>query len=59
MNLEGVVVVRREDSGWQVEGIVKFFPNMASFLVTPRLRRWYTVGAYVPPNEAPAVHQIE
>ena len=27
----GVVVVSREESGWQVEGIVNFVPTMISF----------------------------
>ena len=59
MNLEGVVVVRREDSGWQVEGIVKFGPNVARLLLTSRSQTWYVVGAYVTPNDAPAVHYVQ
>ena len=42
-----------------MEGIVNFGPNVASFLLIPGSQRWYVVRAYVPPNDAPAVHCIE
>ena len=58
-NRGGVAVVFREDVGWKLEGIVNFGPNVASFLLTLGSRRWYVVGVYVPPNDAPAVHCIE
>ena len=53
------MVVCREDVGWQAEGIFNLSPNMASFFLTPGLQRWYVIGAYVPPNDAPVVHLIE
>ena len=31
---------------------------MLSFTVTSGQKRWYVVGAYVPPNNLPAFHQI-
>ena len=31
---------------------------MVSFTVTLGRKRWYVVGAYVPPNDLPAVHRI-
>ena len=45
--------------GCQVEGVVNFVPNVASFLLTSVSRIWYVDGAYVPPNEEPAVHCIK
>ena len=55
----GVSVVWRGHAGWQVEEIVSFGRNVASFLLTSGLRRWYIVGAYVPPNETPAIRCIK
>ena len=42
-----------------VEGIVNFTPNVESFLLTSGSRRWYVVGAYMPPHDAPAVYRIK
>ena len=42
-----------------MEGIVKFVPNVLSFLLTSCPWRWYAVGAYVPPNNAPAVYCLD
>ena len=42
-----------------MESIVNFGPNMESFLLTSGLRRWYIVGAYVPPHDAPDVQRIK
>ena len=42
-----------------MEGIVKFDPNMASFLLTSESRRWYVVGVYMPPHCASDVRRIE
>ena len=36
---------------WQVEGIINFGPNVARFFMTSGSRRWYVVGAYVPPHD--------
>ena len=47
-----------EDAGWQVEGIANFVPNVANFLLTSGLRKWYVVRAYVPPHDVPSVHRI-
>ena len=55
----GVAVVWRKDVGWQEEGIVNFGPNVASLLLMLRSWRWYVVGVYVPPNDAPAIHCVE
>ena len=52
-----VAVVWRDDAGWQVEGIINFGPNVATFLMTSRSWRWYIVGAYVPPNDASDVYR--
>ena len=32
---------------------------MESFLLTSGLRRWYIVGVYVPPHDAPDVQRIK
>ena len=56
MGIEGVW---REDAGWQVEGIVNFSRDVARLLMALWLRRWYIFGAYLPPNNAPAVHHME
>ena len=45
-----ILVLWREDAGWQVQGIVNFSPNVASLLMTLGSRRWYVVGAYAPPT---------
>ena len=45
--------------GWQVEGIIKFGPNMASFLLISGLNIWYVAGVYVPPNNVLVVHCVE
>ena len=55
----GVSVVWREYAGWQVEEIFSFGRNVASFLLTSGSRRWYIVGAYVPPNDVPAIRCIK
>ena len=45
------MVVLREGIGWQVEGIVNFGPNVASFLLMLESHIWYV--------EASAVHHIK
>ena len=55
----GVAVVWREEAGWQVKGIINFGPNLASFLLTLGSRRFYLVGAYDPPNDAPDIHHTK
>ena len=55
----GVVVTWREKSGWQVEGIANYGPNVVSFLLTTGRRRWYIVGAYVPPNNTPTFTRVD
>ena len=40
----GIVVAWIEAAGWQVEGMSNFGPNLVSFLLTPRERRWYIMG---------------
>ena len=54
-----ISVVWRRDTVWQVEGIINFGPNMASFLLMSGSRRWHVLGAYVPPHDAPSVNCIE
>ena len=41
-----------------MEGIVNFGPKVASFLLTSGSRIRYVVGAYVPPNNIPAVYGV-
>ena len=55
----GIELVWREDAGWQMEGITNFGPNVESLLLTLGSRRWYVLGVYVPPHDAPAIHRIE
>ena len=55
----GVTVVCRATMGWQVEDTASFVPNVVSFLCTSGARLWYIVGAYMPPNDVPAVHCAE
>ena len=45
--------------GWKMEGIINFGPNVASFLLTLRSRKWYVIGVYLPPNDALTVHCTE
>ena len=42
-----------------MEGVFDFDPNVENFFLTLGSRRWYVVGDYVPPNDAPAIHCIE
>ena len=58
-NRFGVAVVWRDKSGWKVEGISNYSPNMVSFLLTTVLQRWYVVGAYLPQNDAPTVARVD
>ena len=55
----GVAVVWRAAKECQVEITVRFVPNVVSLLLTSGLRRWYFVGSYVPPNDAPDVHRVD
>ena len=41
-----------------MEGIANFVPNVANFLLTSGLRKWYVVRAYVPTHDVPSVHRI-
>lgn len=45
--------------GWQVQSTVTFVPKVVSFLLMLGARRWYIVGAYVPPKNVPAVHCVD
>ena len=49
----GFVAVWIDKAEWQVEGIANYGPNMVSFLLNPGLWRWFVVGAYMSPNDAP------
>ena len=42
-----------------MEDIVKFGPNMASFLLRTGSEIWYVVGLYRNPNDAPIVYCVE
>ena len=58
-NQGGVAVVRREKSGWQLEGITNYGPNVVSLLLTTGRRRWYVIRSYVPQNDAPTCACVE
>ena len=58
-NQGGIVIVWREEEVWEVEGVRSFGPNVVSFTVTLVQKNWYVVGAYVPPNNLQAIHQIK
>ena len=57
-NWGGIIIFRREEEGWKVEGLKNFGPNVVSFTITSGKRQWYVVRAYVPPNDQPAVHWV-
>ena len=57
--LGGVSVIWREEVGWQIEGITNLEQNVVSLLLTTGSRRYYVVGAYVPPENAPTVYCID
>ena len=38
--------------------MVKFGFNMVSFLLAPGARKWYVVGACLPPNRNSIVHHM-
>ena len=54
----GITIVWREDEGWGVEGVRSFGPNLVSFIIMSGRKRWYSVEAYVPPNDLPTVNWI-
>ena len=54
----GIVIVWREADVWGVEGVRSFGPNVVSFIATSGQKRWYVVGAYVPPNDLPMIQWI-
>ena len=55
----GIAVVWRWDAVWQLEGMINFVPNVASFLLTSGSWRFYVVVSYVPPNDVPTVNRVE
>ena len=42
-----------------MDNTASFVLNVVSFLLTSGSRRWYVVGAYVPPNNRSSVHHME
>ena len=42
-----------------VEGIANYGLNVVSFVWATLRRIWYVVGAYMPPNDAPAIVRVE
>ena len=42
-----------------MEGTTIFGTNVVTFLLMLGERRWYVVGAYVPPNNGPTMHCVE
>ena len=54
----GVTIFWREAKGWGVEGVWSFGPNVFSFIITSGRKRWYSVGAYVLPNDLPTTNWI-
>ena len=54
----GISIVWMKEWVWEVEGLHLFGPNLVSFTVTSGKKRWYVVGAYVPPNNFLAVQRI-
>ena len=56
---QGLVEVSwREKAGWQVEGISNYGPSVVILVLTTARRRWYVVGAYVLPSDAPTVARV-
>ena len=53
-----IAIVWREEEGWQVEGTSKFGINVVSFIVTLVRKCWYIVGAYLTPNDQPAINRV-
>ena len=39
--------------------MASFGPSVVSFLLMMGTRRWYVVGAYMPPNNVPSVHRVD
>ena len=52
----GIAIVWRDAELWGVDGVWNFGPNMVSFISTSGRKRWYSVGAYVPPNDLPTIN---
>ena len=44
---------------WQVEGIFNYVPKVLICVLTMGRWRWYVIGAYIPPNDAPTVSSME
>ena len=51
-------MVWRATKGWQVESTASLGPNMLSFIRTSGARRWYVIGAYMPPNNSLSMYHM-
>ena len=54
----GIAIVWRDAEEWGVDGVRNFGPNVVIFIITSGRKRWYDVGAYVPPNNLPMINCI-
>ena len=52
-------MIWRAAKGWQVENMARFGPSAVILLMMSGARRWYVVGAYMPPNNTPDVHNVK
>ena len=54
----GISIVWSNAEEQGVEGVRNFGPNVISFIITLGRKKWYGVGAYVPPNDLPTTNWI-
>jgi exonuclease III len=54
----GIALFWRDSPHWQVEAYKAYGPNVLSFQLVTGLRRWYVVGAYVPPSDTSTIEYV-
>ena len=55
----GIAIVWGEESGWKIEGAMKYSPNVVSFRITAGWKKWFAIRKYIPPNYQPTENQLE
>ena len=54
-----IIIVCREEAGWQIEGVANYGPNLVIFTIMAWWKRCYVIRAYIPPNNQLTVHRVE
>ena len=54
----GIALFWRDSPYWQVEAYQAYDPNVLSFQLVTGQKRWYVVGAYVPPSDTSTIEYV-